>query len=322
MTQPNRNAPAPHLADPTLWHAHLMAFAAPAIWSGNFALIRYLCHEVGLDPIPLILLRFELVAIVVLAIWLFRPPALRCLGWRGWSIVLILAVMCGAVYQWLQAYGAQGTPSALMSMCVATAPIHAVWLGWFILRERLTRSQAAALFIALCGVTLSAAGQAGWTVADLIFPLAVAGSGLLGGLTSVLARHLRDRIGAWDLACLVLVVTAAVLLLLTSTHAIEQWRRMPLSGWAAITHIATLGQLLPIYWWFRALRRLPVMTVTLYLFVMVMLAGVWGWVLRDEQLTALDLTAMACVFVALVLNARNTRKQRTVDSVPAPQIPS
>ena len=299
-----------------------MAFAASAIWSANFALIRYLRHQVGLDPIPLILLRFELVALVVLAIWLFRPPALRSLGRRGWAVVLILAVMCGAVYQWLQAYGAQGTGSALMSMCIATAPIHAVWLGWLILRERISPWQAAALFIALCGISLSAAGQAGWTVAALTFPLAVAGSGLLGGLTSVLARHLRDRIGAWDLACLVLVVTAAVLLFLTSAHAIDQWRRMPLSGWAAIAHIATLGQLLPIYWWFRALRRLPVMTVTLYLFVTVMLAGVWGWLLGAEQLNTLDVAAMACVFVALVLNARNTRKQRTVDAVPAPQIPS
>ena len=301
-------------AEPSLARAHAVAFGASALWSLVFALVRYLRHDEHLEPIPLILLRYDMVAAIVIAVWLFRRPSLRGLGVRGWGIVLLLAVLCGSTYQWLQAYGAEGTGSALMSMCIATAPIHAVWLGSLILRERPTWWQGAALAIAIAGVSVSAMDHSGWSSAGLIFPICVAGAGLLGGLNTVMARRVRHRIGAWDLVCVVYIVMALTNLPFTDADAVGQWRGLSGRGWAAIIYLATVGQLLPMYWWFLALRRLKATTVTFYLFVMVMLAGVWGWIRLGEALSWLDGLAMLCVLIGLILNARATRTEASLET--------
>ena len=60
--------------------AHVMALTSAVCWSLIFALIRYLRHDEQIDPIGIYLLRYDLIAVIVLAVWVVRRPKLGGLG--------------------------------------------------------------------------------------------------------------------------------------------------------------------------------------------------------------------------------------------------
>jgi drug/metabolite transporter (DMT)-like permease len=89
---------------------------------------------------------------------------------------------------------------------------------------------------------------------------------------------------------------------------VGEWTGLSARGWAAAVYLATVGQLLPMWLWAMALRRLPASTVAFYQFLMMTLAGTWGWLLRSEPMVWVDVVGIALVACGLALNARRARK--------------
>ena len=145
---------------------HAMAFATILIWSFSFLFIVKLNRE--MTSVGVVVLRFDLFALLVAALLVFRRPSLRGVTRRQWVIVLLLSLVGGPFYHlmfsWSAGTDASGTSRIdppLLGLILATVPVHTGWLGWLALGERLTPTRIAALALGLGGVATVLIGRHG-----------------------------------------------------------------------------------------------------------------------------------------------------------------
>jgi len=289
---------------------HLMAFGAVFFWSGVFVLIRYMRHDEGVGPVALYLLRFDLVALAVLLIWPFHPPRLGKLRVGQWAGLVGVAMLAAPVYQVLQMWGATGAKAGLMGMMIATTPVHVTWLGVLLLGERLRVRQSVAIVLGFTGVALPIVWDGGLGFESLKYPLALLGCAIIAAANTLYLRSMRHTASAWDVVSVMFVVAVVASQPLMGWIDVGEWTGLSARGWAAAVYLATVGQLLPMWLWAMALRRLPASTVAFYQFLMMTLAGTWGWLLRSEPMVWVDVVGIALVAGGLTLNARRPRNPR------------
>ena len=300
--QPNPHAPRPAAAHHARWIAHAAALACALVWSAAFALIKLARDELG--AVSLGLLRYDLAAVAVAITWIWRRPRVTGLGTRGWCFMFFLAAMTGPLYQILQNVGAAGTSSGLMAMLVATVPLHVPWLAAVILRERLTIVSATALGLGIAGVSIPIVAGGDLSFTTIAYPGLIALAALIGALSTVLARRIRHRLEPWDMMCLVCVLAAVAGLPLTTAHTLREWTELSWTGWAAAVYLAIPGTVICLALWYAALRRLDATTVTFHMFVMMIVAALWGWIIHDEPFDWPDRAAVLLVFAGLIVNSR------------------
>ncbi len=288
-----------------------MALGAAVIWSVNFALIRYMRLDAGLEPIPFALLRFDIAALAAGALMLAKRPRLAGLGRRGWATLVLLAILVGPIFQIMLATGARTTSSGIMGMIMGAQPLHIAWLGLVLLGERVRPAQWAAILLAYVGVALPLAMGESLDLRDgLAGPGLVFIASLFASMNGVLPRGLRHRLSPRDMLMTLMVLSALISLPLMSAEVIGQWSGLGVDGWAAMAYLGLPGQLGAIGLWYAALWRLRAATVAYYLLVLMMLSAGWGWLIHDEPLTAWHAVGLAFVGGGLILNTRAGRHAR------------
>ncbi len=289
------------------WIGHAMAFAAIVGWSGVFATVRYMRLELNLSPGAIYFLRFDILALVVLVFWVIRRPQLGGLNKRQWLAAVAMGFLIVPVYQWLFIVGSKGVGAGLIGTLVATSPVHVSWMAALILRERFGLRQTGALAIALSGAVVPIFYRGGFEAEAITFVAMIAAMPIISAVHTVFMRSAgRKANSSWDIVSVMYIVAVVCSQPLMSRDIWNEWMAMPTEGWVRGVYLATLGQLVPMTLWVMALRRLPAMTVALYQFVLMSLAGMWGWLLMSEPVIAIDLIGMALVTTGLVLNARRT----------------
>jgi len=288
---------------------HLLALGAAVVWSINFALIRHLRLDEGLGPVGFCIMRFAMGAAVAGVLMSWRRPKLAGLGRRGWVTLVLLAVLIGPVFQIMVSGGARTTSSGIMGMLIGSQPLHIAWLGALLLGERARPMQWLAILVAYVGVSLPLAfGEKLDLESGLTGPLVIFAASIVAALNAVLPRSLRHRLASWDMVLMLMVLGLAASLPLLRVGTVEQWGAMSARGWGAMFYVAVPGQLVAVGLWYAALWRLNAATVAYYLFVMMVLAAGWGWVLQDERLTVWHAVGLACVGAGLVINTRSSMR--------------
>ncbi len=289
-----------------------MALGAVVGWSAVFALVRYLRLEEGLGARAIYLLRFDILALCVLAIWAFRRPRLRGLTKKQWLAALGMGLLAVPVYQLLFTGGAKGVGAGLIGTLVATSPVHVSWMAALLIGERFGWRQGAAIGLALGGAVLPVAVRGGFEFQAIGYVLMIAAMPLISAGHTVFMRSTAGYArSAWDIVSVMYVAAVLCSQPLMTGGVWRQWMDLSATGWLMGAYLATLGQLLPMTLWVMALRRLPATTVAVYQFVLMSLAGLWGWLLMHEPMIAMDLVGMMLVTVGLVINARRTPKGRS-----------
>lgn len=302
-----------------LW-GHLLALGWVMLWGPNFALMRSLELHDGLAPASLLVLRFGIAAPLVLAVWIARRPDFSRLGRRGWMVVLFMFLVIGPCYHLMLAVSAVHVKAGLIGVLMATMPVHAGWFGVLVLGERFGWKSAAAVAVALTGVTLPVLFEgtisldnftldhlAGddRSLAGLIYPLMLAANAVIAAMNNVLVRYLRHRVSAWDLVCGQTVLTLPVALVavyVAGADTVQELSAMDLWGWLKGLHIGSLGLLLMNLMVYKALQTISAVAVCFYTFVMLATGWAWGWILLDESMSPVHVTATLFVAAGLVLN--------------------
>lgn len=284
-----------------------MAMAAVIGWSAVFALVRLLRVDEGMSPRAIYLLRFDILGLCVLAVWAVRRPSIKGLSAKQWAAAVVMGLVVVPVYQLLFSTGAKGVGTAVIGTLVATSPVHVSWMATLLLGERFAWRQGAAIGLALGGALLPVVTRGGFEVQAMRYVLMIAAMPLISAGHTVfmrsMARHARS---SWDLVSVMYIVAILFSQPLMDGGVWAEWKALSLSGWAAGFYLATLGQLVPMTLWVMALRRLPATTVAVYQFVLMSLAGIWGWIIMGEAMGWVDVVGMTLVTVGLVVNARRT----------------
>jgi drug/metabolite transporter (DMT)-like permease len=272
-----------------------------SIWGYNWVVIKVATHDADAFSVSAI-------RTVVGAICLFgaliatrrslRPPPF-------WP-TLMLGLLQTTVYTLLQVLAIAAGGAGKTAILFYTMPFWIVLLAWPVLHERVSRNGVIALVLAAAGL------------AFVVWPLDV-GHGLLStGLSiagaviwaasSVYAKLVNARDGT-DLLALTMWQMLFGSVPLVAVAALVPVHRVVLTPAfiLAIGYIALLGTGLAWLVWMFLLNRLPAGIVGIASLLTPVIGVLAAWLQLGERPGPLELTGMACIVTALVINLTPTR---------------
>lgn len=233
--------------------------------------------------------------------------SLRAVG--VWPTTTLGLINFGAFFTFLFV-AAYRLPGGLVATIIAIQPLMVAGLARWLLGDPLTRRNAIAALIGLCGVALlvldagieldavgvaAAFGAAGAVAAGIVLQ-----KRWIGSPESLMAFT------GWQLIIGGAVVGVVALVVEGAPPAIDAEAA---AGYAYLALVATAGARLL---WFRGVGRLPAMGVSLLALLGPIVAATLGWVVLDQALSAIQMLGIALVFAGVVAGQR----ERTSEPVP------
>ena len=231
-----------------------------------------------------------------------------------WRAALLGTLNIGAFFPllFLAAYRLPGGVAAVLG---GAQPLIVAALTMAALRERVSNRQIAAAFVALAGVSLVVL-RAGAHL-DTVGILAGLGGAAAMAAGVVLTRAWGRPPGVGDLTFTGWQLTAGGLVIAPIALLAEGMPTIP--SWAALGGYLWLGLLntaLGYVLWFRGLRSLQAVQVSLLGTLSPVTAALLGWVTLSQGLTPLQLLGMAVALTGIVAGQLATRP------TPAPSAPA
>lgn len=184
----------------------------------------------------------------------------------------------------------------------ATSPIMLTFIAWIVLRERLSWVGWSAVFLAFTGVII---------IVNPVRFEPIIGLGFLAGVSSALLAALAKmtvrRLGRTEPSDVIVFYFMFFGSLLALPIAIWNWQWVSLIEWgwlALIAIVSTLGQLGVT----KAFSVVKTGKVAIFTYLSLPIAGLLGWFLWQEEMTAPLILGTTVIIVAGFLSALNTSK--------------
>lgn len=287
---------------------HGLAFLCATTFALNMSLIKLARADLG--PVELGAARFWIASAIILLLWAVRGRP-RWERWNAktwtWTAVGALGIGPGAMI--LLNTGSTGTSAGMMGLLMATQALHLAWMGKVFLGESVGVRQLAALAVGFLGVLVPLNFGGEITYSIWWAPLLVALAAPLGGTGVIVPRAVPGHVTPLDLTTTLLLLGAiAFLPLMGATGEFSQYRAVSGTTAAAVVFMGTFGQVGVVVLWFTAMRRLTAVTAALYMFVLMISASGWGYLLLGESPHWSEAVAALIVVIALRVNAAGGRR--------------
>lgn len=266
---------------------HAMALVTCLLWSFSYMHVIWLSQYA--EPVGVVALRFDFFAIAVVGLWIWRRPRLRDFTGRQWVLLVVAGFVSGPGYHLPLAWaGGDGRiDAALMGLIIATIPVHAGWLAWVALGERLNWAKGLGLLLGLSGVMVVIIGRNGgidFLPNQLAGPIATTVAAILGAGIATVNRASRTVCGPLDFVA----VTGAIgVVLVLVIHPFAGLDVLPVDRWQvwwAGFYLGFVALGIAYVTWVTALSGLETVTVAMYLFLTSVLSALWGWIWQDNEI--------------------------------------
>jgi drug/metabolite transporter (DMT)-like permease len=255
-----------------------------------------------------------LIAFVALAVYVAiaeRGRAVRAftsIGWAGLGVAACTAVASGA---FIVALNHAAVSSVFFIQ--ALAPVGAAALGWFVLRERVTRRACVSMVLALVGVGVMVGAPGAGSALGLGAALAMT---LAFSVAVVITRHRRDV----SMAPAVCLSQIALVLAFGAFASPSQVTARDVGLLVALG----VGQMaLGLALFTAGARLIPASEVALIALLEVVLGPLWVWIVLSEQPPPLTLLGGAIVILAVLLLVTQRTEERSAGAaVPVYQSPT
>ncbi|MGE0799721.1 MAG: DMT family transporter [Lautropia sp.] len=267
-----------------------------AIWGASFLFMRVTAPSFG--PIPLMLLRCAVGAVVLLPVLLFgrdRAAIVTALRGNGWQLIVV-GVLNSAVPFVLFGFAALSLNAGFASILNATAPIFGALIGYLWWRERLRGWRIAGLAIGIFGVVVLSwerasfhEGGSGWAI------VAALGATFCYGLVGNFAKRelsgldpLLIAIGSLVIASLALLVPGILLWPVVSPAAAD---------WAYAIALGALSSGVAYLLYYRLLANAGPSAALSVTYLIPVFGVFWGWAFLGETVDAATLSGGAIVLL-------------------------
>ena len=265
------------------------ALGAVVLWGLAPVATRALVSQ--LAPLPLLVLRMSLAALVLLP---WAMPVFRRLS-RRQAARLVTAGLLGMVgYTLPVTAGLQWLPASTAGLLLASEPIWVMLIGRIFLAERLAARAWLGSAVALAGVAVLAGPEA-LTGADGLRELAGAGLVLAGTLAfaayTIVLRPLSAACGALPATAASTVVGAIPFLAFAGTVSLPQLAQLPASAWGQLAFLALGSSVAGMVMWNRAVATAGSARVSLLLYLEPVVSVTGAAVLLGEGVTLVMIAA-------------------------------
>lgn len=277
-----------------------------AIWGLSFVAARAALSYI--PPVPLAALRFDIVAVVMLAYAILTTDRWHPETRDEWRVVFQGGTLFVALHHALLFAGQQYVTSAVASVVVSLDPVLAVGFAWLLLTdERLDRGGLLGLGLGLLGVGIIANPTFGGTgTTTLLGVLLVFLSATAFALGAVLTRRYRTGLPVRSMQAWMMITGAPLLHLAEIVLPFPgfetvEWTTPALAGLAYLALVAgAFGYLL----YFELLDRIGAIEINLIGYAAPVFAAIGGWVFLDEPIAARTVIGFIVILLGFLLIKR------------------
>jgi drug/metabolite transporter (DMT)-like permease len=279
--------------------ARLILVTLCLIWGLTWPMMKIALEEI--PPLSMRTATAGIGAVTLLAICLVFGNSLRVPFGKAWLHVLAASILNVVGFSLFSAFAQIAAATSRVAILTYAMPIWALVLGWAVLNERPSRTQAAA--IALCAVG----------IAILVSPVAVTVTGIPWGLVFGVgagfswaagtvylkwARIDADPVGlaSWQVTIALFIITACMLLF----DGRPQFGAAHSDALLALLFTGVFGNAIAYAMWFAIVKRVSALTATLGLVAIPVVGVVSTILIIGERLTTADTIGFAFIFAASV----------------------
>ena len=271
------------------------------IWGGSFIAARIALRE--LSPVTLATIRFILAGTLLVPL-LIASPRYRA-PWRSIPKLTAFGLLAVTFYFIFQYNGVARTSASLSAIVITLSPLVVVLMSALFLHERLSRPQAAGIFVATAGAVLLVTrgsveiGGSDYWLGVLFLVLNV----LAWGLYNILGKQALESQHPLTLTAYMTILGALCLLPFAAAEGSMAALETASSGaWLAIGYLVVLSSVVAYVAYNYALRILPASQAGVFQFLNPVAASLLARLLLDEPLTVVTaiggLMAIAGVYLA------------------------
>lgn len=290
------------MVDRKLVLTHVELFVVIAIWAGTFVATKLLLTEI--PPALSALYRYVVASVILVALnW----GKLERVERRDWPRLVFLSLFGVTFYYLLQHYGIMYTNATDAAILVSLSPIFMGLISWALLGERLRPRAVAGLVLATAGSALVItkggydfvqAGSLGGNVLILLTAVSWA-------VYSVYGKKLLGRYAVNTLITYTTVIgTVSLVPFTVGELARGQGFSLSWLGWLNLLYLGGLASVYGYLAWYRALTRLPSLTVGSYLYFRPLLTGIFAALLLHEAVGVAEVAGGCLIIAGTYLAAR------------------
>lgn len=277
----------------------LMAALPPAIWGSTYLITTEMLPADR--PLTAAVLRLLPVGILMVLLTRQRPAP-----GQWWKLVVLSALSMSGLHA-LLFVAAYRLPGGLAALLVCAQPLLVLLLGFALFGQRTPLRVSIAALIGFAGVALVLLSPTSlrWDLVGVLAALLAAASMGLGTLL----------IKRWGMQMPVLAFTAWQLLLgglLLVPLALMMEMPMPAleaKNIAGYAYLALIGTLIPYLLWFRAMRELEPVLISIFLLLSPLSALLLGYLFLDQALTGWQALGALAVFAGILLSQYPARSR-------------
>jgi drug/metabolite transporter (DMT)-like permease len=249
--------------------AILKALFAVTVWGASFVATKIALEYAA--PTTVVWLRFTMGVLVLGFVVLLNKQFTLPLG-RDWAYFAILGFLGITFHQWLQSTGLLTAQATTTAWIITSTPIFIALLGFFLLGERLAWYQVLGILLATFGVLLVVtkgnlasltAGRFG-TPGDILVTISAINWAVFSTLSRPgLKKHPATLMMFYVMGFGWLFIS----ILFFAGPGSREILSIPTEGWMAITFLGVLCSGVAYFFWYDALKVLPVAQTGAFLYV-------------------------------------------------------
>lgn len=288
---------------PRSWEAYAKVTFAVVAWGASFIATKVALQEVS--PVTVVWLRFGIGVLIlgVAALWrgqLALPqkkdlPYFALLGFIGITF-----------HQWLQSTGLVTSQASTTAWIVATTPIFMAILGWFVLREKLTKIQILGIMLATVGVLLVVAegdlgtlgvGEFG-SPGDILILISVLNWSIFSTLSR---RGLKEHSAALMMLYVMGFGWFFTSVLFFAGPGLSEISQLTLNGWLGILFLGVACSGFAYIFWYDGLQAIPATQVGAFLYLEPLVAVIVAAFVLNEFILLASLVGGSTILLGVWL---------------------
>jgi len=258
------------------------------IWSGTFsALAKGLTPY--LSPVTLLLLSETLTALFIALTFglVTLLKEFKKMDARSVWMAVIVGLLNSAIAPYLWYTGLSYTTAANASLLGSADVICVLMLGWFVLKERVSRMQVVGVLTVIIGIVIINVGPSseplGIHVGDALVILGAIASGVGAVLFKKTLSHVMPELAIF-IRNVSAVAVVAVIGFLTAAPLHEEVVNFPLEQVLLLLSFAFFSRYLTLTFFYESLNRLPATTFSMIQIGAPLAGVVFAWLILGEQI--------------------------------------
>lgn len=290
---------------------YLLLVIAALFWGGNFVAGRATLSEV--PPVTLSFLRWSLALLLIMPFTYRDIRANYKLYLKYWHTILGMGFLGIAVFTAAVYFAIQHTTAINASILSSSSPLMIVIVAYFVLGEKMNRSQIGGIMLSLIGVlwivskgNLAQLGQFQWNPGDLLMLAA----NLIWAFYSILLRKTAGHIPG--LTGFALSIAAGVFFLLPASLVELQFQEVHLASsqvWLSVIYLGIFASVIAFFFWTLSVQQLGPSKSSPFLNLVPLFATLFAIVLLGEQVELAQLIGGMFILSGVLLSFQQPRRK-------------